>query len=344
MSDDFFESIPRVLQRQIDAAFTQTYNDHFNPNDNPIPSTSGGGGFLPPSPPAGGGFLPPSPPAGGGFLPPSPPAGGGGFLDDDAPPAPTAEPTHLPLRLVPHALQRLDLPPDDSEVLGVLANAASGWQTPHVHAGAAPPSDSDEQWVARADWRAVCAVLLEGDDDDAEGPRSSSPGRSSLGAAADASDDPDADMDVDLSSLSDLSADDGASSDEFRLAPSPRTPKSKSRAKGKARASSSPPPTRRTRRGGPISGTSNSSTAPSERQGTTALAAFALFFPDLTPDAPALLTSRIRVAELQRAAGVLREKIKAEEMLEMLSLFSSAPDGSVGLDDFTRMMIAAQLA
>lgn len=31
-------------------------------------------------------------------------------------------------------------------------------------------------------------------------------------------------------------------------------------------------------------------------------------------------------------------------MLEMLSLFSSAPDGSVGLDDFTRMMIAAQLA
>lgn len=314
MSDNLFETIPRVLQTQIDAAFTQTYNDHFNPNDNPIASTSGSGGFLPPSPPAGGGFLPPTPPAGGGFLPPSPPTAGGGFLidDDDAVlPAPAAEPTHLPLRLVPHALQRLDLPPDDSEVLGILANAAGGWQTPHTRPRSTLPSDTDEQWVARADWREVCAVLLEGrdDDDDAEGPRSSSPGRSSLGAA----DDTDADVDIDMSSLSDPSADDGASSDEFRLAPSPRAPKSKSRPKGKARASTSPPPARRTRRSAPISNT-NTTTAPSERQRTAALAAFALFFPDLTPDAPDLPTRRIRVAELQRAAGVLREKIKAEEV------------------------------
>lgn len=312
MSDNLFETIPRVLQTQIDAAFTQTYNDHFNPNDNPIASTSGSGGFLPPSPPAGGGFLPPTPPAGGGFLPPSPPTAGGGFLidDDDAVlPAPAAEPTHLPLRLVPHALQRLDLPPDDSEVLGILANAAGGWQTPHTRPRSTLPSDTDEQWVARADWREVCAVLLEGrdDDDDAEGPRSSSPGRSSLGAADDT------DADIDMSSLSDLSADDGASSDEFRLAPSPRAPKSKSRPKGKARASTSPPPARRTRRSAPISNT-NTTTAPSERQRTAALAAFALFFPDLTPDAPDLPTRRIRVAELQRAAGVLREKIKAEEV------------------------------
>lgn len=281
MSDDVFESIPRVLQRQIDAAFTQTYNDHF-------PSTSSGGGFLPPSPSGGGGFLPPS----GGFL-----------IDDD-----DDGPTHLPLRLVPHALQLLDLPPDDNEVLGVLANAASGWQSPNVHPSAALPSgtDTDEQWVARADWRAVCAVLLEGaEDDDIEGPRSSSPGRSSLGGAPDAYDD------VDMSSLSDLSADD-ASSDEFRLVPSPKS-KSKSRAKGKAHTSSSPPPTRRTRRGALASSNANS-TAPTARQKSTALEAFALFFPELTADDPALPTSRIRVAEIQRAAGVLREKIKAEEV------------------------------
>ena len=286
MSDNIFESIPRVLQRQIDAAFTQTYNDHFSPNDKHIPSTSVvSGGFFPPSPPGGGGFLPPSPPTGGGFL----------INDDDD------EPTHLPLRLVPHALQLLGLPPDDSEVLGVLANAASGWQSPNVHPSTALPNDtdSDEQWVARADWRAVCAVLLEGGEE--EGPRSSSPGRSSPGGAPD----------VDMSSLSGLSADD-ASSDEYRLAPSPKS-KSKSRAKGKVRTSSSPPPTRRTRRGA-LPSTTAGSTTPTARQMSTALDAFALFFPELTADDPALPTSRIRVAELQRAAGVLREKIKAEEV------------------------------
>ncbi|KAG8904181.1 hypothetical protein FRB99_002129 [Tulasnella sp. 403] len=77
---------------------------------------------------------------------------GGGFLADSTSDwhekgiIPQSE-DHIPLSLIPRALQILDQPPDN-DVLSTFENAASGW-------GA-----SEEGGVARQDWRAVCAILL----------------------------------------------------------------------------------------------------------------------------------------------------------------------------------------
>jgi len=49
------------------------------------------------------------------------------------------------------------------------------------------------------------------------------------------------------------------------------------------------------------------------------------------------------IADIQRVAKLLKEKITAEDMLEMLDVFSTSPDKSMGLEDFERMMVAAKL-
>ncbi|KAG6853293.1 hypothetical protein C0991_005388 [Blastosporella zonata] len=71
------------------------------------------------------------------------------------------EPAQIPMSLVPSALQLLDLPPDDDQVLAVFRNAASGWIT---------ASSTDGGWVSREDWHAVCAVLLEEQTDNEADP------------------------------------------------------------------------------------------------------------------------------------------------------------------------------
>ena len=78
------------------------------------------------------------------------------------------------------------------------------------------------------------------------------------------------------------------------------------------------------------------------RQKQTCLSAFALFFPDI--DLDELPNKRIMIKDLQRVAGLLKEKLKAEEMVEMLETFSTQPDKSMSLEDFEKMMIAARLA
>jgi hypothetical protein len=71
------------------------------------------------------------------------------------------EPTHIPLTLIPTALQILDLPPADEEVLAVFENAARGWGGAQVSTG--------EEGVSREDFRAVCAALLPEEEDQEEG-------------------------------------------------------------------------------------------------------------------------------------------------------------------------------
>ena len=85
------------------------------------------------------------------------------------PPSVNSTHTHIPLSLIPAALQSLDLQPDDPDVLAVFQNAASGWEASRGSAG----RSQDELRVSRKDWRAVCAALLDtsaGDDGD-EGDR-----------------------------------------------------------------------------------------------------------------------------------------------------------------------------
>ncbi|KAF8198634.1 hypothetical protein BJ912DRAFT_1055506 [Pholiota molesta] len=357
-SDSLFHTLPTLLQKKIDNAFTSTATKHkrtlTRSSSQHVASTStmAGGGFLPPSPGAGGflvdddipstsglsggGFLVDDPisssSGGGGFLidEPAPPTGGGFLIEEDTPhrtpSPPSSQPTQIPFSLIPAALQLLDLPPDDPEVLSVFQNAAGGWRSSNVHPLASSAGleiaeeEGEGEWVSRDDWRAVCAVLLEGRDEEEE----------------EGEDEGDEDVDMSdayaepdtASPLSDISSPED-SDDEFRLTSTRGTRRKPTRRTRGASASSPIPTSERAK--------------PTPRQRQTALEAFSLFFPDLS-DGENLPAQRIRVGEIQRAAGVLKEKIKAEEMVEMLSMFSTAPDKSVGLDDFTRMMIAAKLA
>lgn len=85
--------------------------------------------------------------------------GGGGFVDEDMDtqpsttlPASTPTPTveRIPLRLISQLLGALSLPSDE-DVLEVFRASASGW------------GEGGGEGIARKDFRAVCAALMEPD-------------------------------------------------------------------------------------------------------------------------------------------------------------------------------------
>lgn len=79
------------------------------------------------------------------------------------------------------------------------------------------------------------------------------------------------------------------------------------------------------------------------RQEREARMAFALFFPGVDTDDPALATKRIGIREVADAAKVLKEKLSTDDIIEMLNMFSSGPAGAVGLEEFGRMAVMAKL-
>ncbi|KAL5637774.1 hypothetical protein ACGC1H_002139 [Rhizoctonia solani] len=79
------------------------------------------------------------------------------------------------------------------------------------------------------------------------------------------------------------------------------------------------------------------------RQLKEARLAFALFFPGVDANDPSLNTRRLGTKEVQQAAKALKENLTLNDISEMLSMFSSAPDGSIGLEEFGRMAVMARL-
>lgn len=106
---------------------------------------------------------------GGGFLLDDTADTGGGFLLDESQ-AEAADnlfpPTHIPLSRIPYALDLLNLPQDDPDILNVFNNAADGWggETSTRNKGKGRAGDDDEakeeKYVSRSDWRAVCSALI----------------------------------------------------------------------------------------------------------------------------------------------------------------------------------------
>jgi len=249
----------------------------------------------------------------------------GGFILDDSDASEQKEDGDtIPLSCIPEALQLLDLQPDDHEVLSVFRNAASGWS----NRTSGSPEDGGE--VARTDFRSVCLVLLGGEEETLE----DSTGETILEAAKpleiveDSDGESDAYEESSLSSLSNDEMDDGDTfeDEEFQLA---SQSKSKSRKKKSRQVSDSDPDfiTSRTL---------------SARQRKVCLDAFQMFFPTARPED--LPIQRIYLKDLTRVTESLRERIKAEEMVEMLSEFSTSPDKSISLQDFEKIMIATKLA
>ncbi|KAJ3925533.1 MAG: hypothetical protein NXY57DRAFT_967668 [Lentinula lateritia] len=380
--DQAFFTLPQHMQRRIDAAFlsaikharslevTTSGHSDLDSAEPPLKrrkisthtesSVDSGGGFIVNG---GGGFiLNDTDVAGNGD--------GGGFitdvnmsnasasrfvrededLDDSAPfflPE-VHDSSQIPLSSIPTALQLLDLPPDDEQVLAIFRNAASGWDN---HDG---PRSDDNLAVTRADWRAVCTILLEpgvGDDGMADGRRrqSGSPGGDAEYVEENAEDDVDMQYD-----------DEPESDDDYEPGPSSATSfKSRSTrrhtpATNKVHVAGSKRRTRGSRfrtaetdsdagedTDDDQEGTDSRTRRLTVRQKATCLETFRLFFPDAKDDLP---TRRILLADIQRVAKLLGEKLKAEEMLEMLEVFSTAPDKSMDLQDFERMMIEAKLA
>ncbi len=181
--DPTFNALPPRLRKRIDRALNRACEEELAGTSTPrkrrrIGSTRSSrppedkiepGGFLAEDSPAPGGFLPDDEdqPMGGGFLPDDAASSeAGGFVPSsasvsvDGDDTDKTEITHIPLHLIPRALQLLDLQPDDQDVLDVFRNAASGWGST-ARGSRIRGQGEQEMVVSRKDWRAVCAALLD---------------------------------------------------------------------------------------------------------------------------------------------------------------------------------------
>lgn len=285
-----------TLQSRIDDAF---YSALSNASSRPVPTNDAPGGFV----------LDNDDELPGGFLPPSPPAialeGRVGSEDDQS--------SYIPLSRIPYALQLLDLPPDDEEVLSVFHNAATGWgddqpssrRAIRERSSTVTSDDNDiaEERVSLRDWRAVCNALMDdaGDDED-----------NIEGSGIDDDGDPDVAGKCPSSELEESS---GGSSDEYRI--TNNRPRKGSR---KSASAAVPGSTRKTRAKKTQSGAARRRSSPSRttdaditsRQRRECLRTFLLFFPGVPEEVAK--RRRLGVREVNAAATVLNERIKTEEV------------------------------
>ncbi|KAG9054305.1 hypothetical protein FS842_005518 [Serendipita sp. 407] len=254
--------------------------------------------------------------SGGGFIPDSPPAGG--FLIDDDIEVdqstdeanPPAVANHLPLGLVPAALQLLDLPPADEEIMQVFRNAAGGWG-----------GSNDAQSVSRKDFRSVCGILLADQMDDSPIP---SDREAKEPEPTDDADEGGGDSTEDEYDDPDEFSDEDDSEDEYLKKSNQKPTKKKTASKRNVQESST------------------GQRSLTRRQKAACRDAFALFFPDV-PDED-LESQRVGIKDIVRVSGLLKEKITAEEVMEMLGEYSTSPDKTMSYSDFQQMMISAKLA
>ena len=335
VDDPTFTAFPRTLQRRIDNAFRRAIGKEPSRkrrklNDDGLYDQTGSAGFIPDDS-LGGGFVSSSPYAEeGGFLLDGPEAGGG-FIDDDddggfipEPSPPRAGPStsavpvdrdsdaqgeddslhsdsHIPLSLIPTALQILDLPPDDEQVLLVFRNAASGWTSGTASARRSSRAVGQaEEVVSLRDWRAVCSVLLEPDTQDGE--------------------DGGMDQDMDVQMLDGLAEDSGGSSEEYVESdpggesndPSPDDDYSDTPAKRSTRSTRR---SARTKKGFDESDEDVEVTKNrplTARQKEASRQAFAMF---LSPSSDAdLENQRLTISDLVRVAKELNEKITYDQV------------------------------
>ena len=282
-SDSLFLTLPLRLQCLIDEAFDLTvdpsHTAHRKATSPQQNLTVGPGGFFVES------------------YESRPNSSGTTFNDNALERQNNDRPASISLSSIPSALQLLDLPPDDSEVLSVFKNAASGWTSDSITSFEG--MNSQEKFVSRDDWRSVCAVLLEhrssqisSDDDDEPLPR--------MSKSESWQDNSDSYMDHESGTDSIES-----SSDEYME----QQVRPKKRVKDQNRQFTSRSPLHL------------NTTRPSSRQKETCLKTFALFFPEVPHHE--LADHKIMIKDLQRVSKLLGEKIKAEEVNIVFFLFFS---------------------
>ncbi|CAL1714979.1 unnamed protein product [Somion occarium] len=294
--------------------------------------TSSAGGFIMEEPTPGG-FIIDEPAPGGSIVDSESPSAGGFIRDDQDSDEETSDEEHnrIPLSLIPTALQLLDLQPDDEDVLAVFRNAASGWSERSRTSG----GEDEEQFVSRKDWRAVCAALMDtgdgpGDDEDRD--------------VEMRMDDDNEVLSEEEYNPSDTSSSEAGEDDDDEYNEGGFIP---TKAKGKQAASKWQSRSRAksdtdSLQDSDFDDLPNTPKRITPRQRADCRRTFALFFPNV--EDKDLDRMRIMIRDVSRVATLLKEKITAEEIVEMLEAFSSSADKSMKLADFEKMMIAAKLA
>lgn len=241
---------------------------------------------------------------------------------------------------IPGALVSLGLPPDDPDILRVFENASSGWASddPSRRRQQDVGDVAHEKRVSKRDWRAVCTVLLV--DAPAEDHTTSGPSH--------VREDIDERSDIYLTSDDDELDDDSSAFDEDEdddnYGRSSRKSSRKVRTDRDDEDNEEPPL--------------------DEYQLAETRRAFGLFLDavqDSSSSARPLQDRRIGIREVEGAAKLLKEKLTAEDVsgyisamdlhslccadqiLEMLEMFSTSPDKTLGMADFERMMRATHL-
>ena len=385
VDDPTFAAHPRALQHRIDNAFRRAIGKTSSRkrrklNDNGLYERNSPGGFIPSDPNAlEGGFVLDEPETGSGFIVDYD-DDGGGFVPEPSPPragpsistipadhdseargeesSPDSD-SYIPLSLIPTALQILDLPPDDDQVLLVFKNAASGWTSGPASARrttrAAGPT---EEAVSLRDWRAVCSVLLEPDaqaagvDEEDDRMDQDNDARMSDGLVEDSGGSSEEYVESDPGSNSD---DPDPGDDNYSDIPAKRSTRSTRRKSGRTNKGfdESDEEDVEIKKNRPLTA----------RQKEASRQAFALFFPS-SVDVD-LEKQRITISDLVRVSKELNEKITYDQvrrfhwyfgthwsltaslvqMVEMLSFISTSQDKmSVSLADFGRMMVDTKLA
>ena len=241
----------------------------------------------------------------GRFLPP-PPAGGFIVEGEESAEAEAMEgcATHLPLSMIPSALQMLDLPPADADVLDVFRNAAGGWDG----------SRDGQQGVSRKDWISVCSILLSQQDQLAsssqdETMRDKSPSLEESSAGSSDDEEYREPKKVSQEDEEELSEED---EDEYRA------PKRATNRKGKGRTQPpTRPPKRKKKRGSSFEADEGLPKSMTKRQKAACREAFALFFPDV--EDKDLDSQRITIKDIVRVSGLVKERLTAEDVSHTLT-------------------------
>ena len=322
-ADPSYSVLPARLRRRIDRAFDNTIIEagHSNHVSEPEPSrkrrkveqspTAPGGFIVDDLVPAAGGFVVDDEPAAGDFLPDD--AGtrtSESSEDEDVPAHPTH--THIPLSLIPSALQLLDLQPDDEDVLSVFQNAASGWEG-RSRAG----KDDQVLSVSRKDWRAVCAALLDtsGGDGGDDGGQSGTVTDAAVDKNSEDEDEDEPERLEDSEGSGEEYVDsEEAVSDGEDAEDSDYQDGGFLRSKAKAKVSPNSKGVKRRTRVASDSESSEDvrSIRITARQRAECRKVFALFFPEVSDED--LAFQRIMIKDISRVAAILKEKITAEEV------------------------------
>lgn len=368
--DSAFAALPVHLQHTIDHVFDKARNSSVNPprKRRKLDVEKASGSSIAP----GGFVVDNSQP--GGFLLEDDVEPGGFIVEDEGPEdmdntsenADVSGGDKMPLSQIPHALQLLDLQPDDEDVLGIFRHAASGWQD--RSRSTAHSDHLNEQYVSRKDWRAVCAALLDTDVGDEDDPPQSivshafreggdlTPQESSDSGDEYQGSEPEAES----SEAGDDASDEDYKEGGFIVSKPKDAPSTPTRLRARSSRKAA-----RSLSNSDSEDDDNPRPRPlTARQRLESRRAFALIFPDV-PDAQ-LDTQRIMIKDITRVAKLLKEKIAADEVsplqppvlptlvtddrclwtqiMEMLAMFSTSADKSMSLQDFERMMLSAKLA